>query len=261
MTEPLDVTRVTRDALLLDALGRGDPPPPDDDVATILAAWRADLAEPAVVPAQAPVRAPAEPGREGSVAARRPLRREVRVRATRVRATIAAAAAVVGLAGGAVIAASDAGPGSPLWPITRLVYEDRADARIAERDAQHAIAAARDAIDDGRYGDAGRHLDEATVLIGRITDTGVAGRLQREVDALRALLPADVSGPDTAPSAPAPGGPAPTAPAGAVPGQSSGPGPGSTPGGGGVLPGPPLPSLPVPLPPLPSLPPLPPVLE
>jgi hypothetical protein len=208
---------------------------PDDDVAAMLAAWRTDLAEPA--PADHPP-------------LRKPLRREVKVRAA-----IAAAAAVVGLAGGLTIAASDADPGSPLWPITRLVYDDRADSRVAEQDARRAIASARQAIADARYTDAGRHLDEATVLIERIQEGIVARSLRDEVAALRGLLPADVPGPDRSPSAPAGGAPSPVAPPGVAPGQSGGPGADPTPTAGDLLPGLPLPSLPLPpLPPLPSLP-------
>jgi hypothetical protein len=250
MTEPVDVTAVTRDALLLDALGRGDQPPPGDDVATMLAAWRADLAEPVAappLPAATPPAVPAAPPATRPAVPRRERRREVRVRAA-----IAIAASVLGLAGGAVIAASDAGPGSPLWPITKLVYDAHANAKVAERDAQRAISAARDAITYGRYADAERHLNDATVLIGRITDGGVADRLRGEVEALRQLLPAALPGADPAPSAPAGGAPSPGGPPGAGPGQTGGPGSGQTPDGGGVLPGLPLPTLPA----LPSLPPL-----
>ncbi|MBQ0893743.1 hypothetical protein KBX37_11645, partial [Micromonospora sp. U56] len=41
--EQLDLGTVTRDDLLLDALGRGEEGADGDDLAAMLAAWRADL--------------------------------------------------------------------------------------------------------------------------------------------------------------------------------------------------------------------------
>jgi len=45
MTEPMDMTVLAQDEALFEALGRGDPPPAGDDVAMLLAAWRADLTD------------------------------------------------------------------------------------------------------------------------------------------------------------------------------------------------------------------------
>jgi hypothetical protein len=226
--EPLDVATAARDDALLTALGRGEAAPADDELALMLSAWRADLA------ADAP-------------AATRPRRR------SSWRIILAAAAAVVAFIGGLTIAAGGAGPDSPLWPITQLVYPERADSRAAERDAEHTIAQARRAVAEQRYADAARLLDQATVDIRRIHDGTVARRLLDEVAALRALLPGSAlppgpAGGNTPTPAPSPGAGGATEPGGGSGGQ---------PTGGGPLPGVPLPTLPTPsLPglPLPTLP-------
>ncbi|MGW5673242.1 anti-sigma-D factor RsdA, partial [Micromonospora sp. NPDC003776] len=65
--EAMDLDVLTRDDVLLDALGRGEPAPDGDAVAAMLAAWHADLDDdvPASVrPAvPAPVAARATPDR------------------------------------------------------------------------------------------------------------------------------------------------------------------------------------------------------
>jgi uncharacterized membrane protein YgcG len=228
----MDVAVVAQDDALLDALGRGDPPPADDEVALLLAAWRADLASDVTVrPAVPPA---------GDLP--RPRRRRY------LRAALAAAAAVVAVAGGLVVTAGSAGPDSPLWSITRLLYADRADSRVAQRDAERAIESARSAVASSDYAEASRLLDEAVVLIGRVNDPSVAQRLLDEVDALRRLLPLTGLPPTPAPS-PSPGSSGGSGPGGSSGGGSSGGGSGG-PGGG---PGLPLPSLPLPSLPLPSL--------
>lgn len=254
--EPFDVATVTRDEAMLDALGRGESPPADDEVAVLLAAWRADLAAdlpavPVVRPAAVPD-APNEPTMPAGSGRRR--RRVLQ----RVVGTVAAA--VVGLAGAVTLAASNAAPGSLLWPVTEAVYEERAESRVAAHEAEERIAQARQAAAEARYSDAARLLDEATALVGKVRDKGLAQRLLDEIKALRGLLPGVIDA--IVPSAPP--GATPTAPGGSA---AATPGPDPSPSGGsGLLPGLPLPELPLPLPtsspiidlplPLPSLPPL-----
>jgi len=238
----VDLAAVARDDLLLDSLGQGSPAPGDDEVAAMLAAWRADLADdlpevrkavPAVLPAADPA-----------------VRRVRRWSAMRV--TLAAAAVVVAFLGGLVVAAGGAGPDSPLWSITQVVYGDRADSRLAERDAERTIQQARDAVAAGQPTEAEELLDQAESLIDRVTEPTVAQRLRDEVDAIRRLL-STVPGLLNPTPGPTPGvGTTPT-PAPGAPG--GGPTPGRTGGGdGGNPPGLPLPSLPLPSLPLPSLP-------
>jgi len=224
---PVDLSQITADDALLDALGQGEPAPGDDRLAGALAAWRTDLdTDP-----------PAPPSVGTPASARRPQRRPGR------RLLVAVAAATVLLAGLA-FGVERAGPTSPLWPIARVAFPDRVEPRLAERH----IALARQAATDGRYADAQSQLDQAEANVERIRDQALVRRLRAEIEALRRTLPA---GPVTPPPAPSPT----PAPSGAPPGG------GNQPPGGGVpglpptgVPVPPLPTLPTPPVPVPSVP-------
>ncbi len=233
---PADIVRVTTDDLLLDALGRGERPRDGDEVAAMLAAWRSELG--------------AEHDEPGvAVVAPVPTRKVRRLS----RIAVAAAAALVAGGGLTVAAASGANPDSPLWPIARVVFPERADVAAAE----HAIDEAREAAAQGRLGDASRLADEAESLIGKVRSPHDAQRLRAELDEVRRMIagaPANPPGVGTA--TPAPGvTPAPG------PSATGGTGPGGAPGGGAGTPGLPLPTLPgggglpsLPLPTTPSLP-------
>ncbi|HEX5598611.1 MAG TPA: hypothetical protein VFX61_21715 [Micromonosporaceae bacterium] len=279
----IDVVTVTRDELLLSALGRGDPPPAGDTVGVLLAAWRAELNTdlptddplPSGAPGEAnpvPLRS-AAPSAENPPAAVAPVAPVAQGRrlgtGRRTRFLVAAAVAGLAFTAGLATAAANAGPESPLWPITQLVYEERADSLLAQRDAEEALDRARTAAAEGRYTEAVRLLDEAAVLIDRILDPSVAHQLRGELAALRGLLPgaAPLPAATTAPSVPvappsgatpdggagsgSPSGAASATPAAGVTGSA---GPTSSPGG--LLPGLPLPGLTSLLPslPLPDLP-------
>jgi uncharacterized membrane protein YgcG len=223
-----DVAAVARDDLLLDILGRGGAAPVEDDVAAMLAAWRADLNS------ELPTFAP------------------LRQRPPAKRLLLAAAAAVIALTAAATIGAAEARPGSPLWPIAQVVYRGHAHSVVAEGKAELTIELARDAISEKRYADAGQMLDEATALIGEVRDEMVVRRLMAEVAALRDLLRGlgvdlAVPGESTGAGAGAGSGGGPGSGGGS--GQSS-TGPSSSPGGLPI----PLPTLPLPSLPLPLLP-------
>jgi hypothetical protein len=242
----IDLAVLAADDRLLDDLGRGGPAPDGDPVAALLAGWRADLDGDSESDPTRPMQVVPVPAR------RRP---------SRVRWIVAAAAAVLLAAGGLVVAAGGADPDSPLWPITRVVYPRQADTTAAE----HAIARARRAAEQGRYGDARRLIAEAETLVARVSDPARARRLRAELDAVRALVPAATPASGASPSGATPGPPggngsgAPpaTVPTNPAPGPTTaGPGQGKPPPG---LPSPPiLPSVgvsPLPLPlPTPSLP-------
>jgi hypothetical protein len=243
--EPIGLDVLRADDLLLDALGEGGKAPAGDEIAALLAAWRADVAD-----------LPDEPPADEPVAEVIPITRARRRRG--VRLGVAAAVLAV-VAGGTGVAAAQAGPGSPLWPITHLVNPDR----VALLDAESAIADARKAAGQGRTADAQRLVDRAATLVSKVRDPRDAARLRAELDEVRHLLG----------TVTAPGGPGGTAPgAGISPGPGTTPAPGATPGGGGPVPTPgptgggggaggggggghtpglPLPSLPIPTPSLP----------
>ncbi|OLB74267.1 MAG: hypothetical protein AUI14_24055 [Actinobacteria bacterium 13_2_20CM_2_71_6] len=260
----LDLVAIAADDRLLDALGRGEPPPDGDGAALLLATWRAELAGDGDAPVDAddtiPIVTALRPGatadpdradeRDGTdeLAAKRRTRQGVR---RLVRPAVAAAAVLVLLGGGVAVAAANATPDSPLWPVTGVVNPQRANDLTADR----VIAQARQAIADGRYADAQRLLDEAAGLVARIQDPQRAQRLRAELANLREAIsttgPAR-NGASTATPTPTPATartPAPGrgAPASGTPGASSSPDGGLLP-----LPTPTLPGLPTGV--LPSLP-------
>jgi hypothetical protein len=93
-----------------------------------------------------------------------------------------------------VVMARDAGPGSPLWPLTRVLYSEQAASAMAEADAQQDIDNARHAIDAGRYSDAEKLLDDATARAGAVRDPGVADELRAQIAALRQIVNGHLTG-------------------------------------------------------------------
>src|SRR5262249_60417424 len=75
-------------------------------------------------------------------------------------------------------------PGSLLWPVTKIVNPDHANAVAA----QATLDQARAAITQGRQADARRLLDQAAGQIDQVRDPGTAQRLRAELDALRHAL-------------------------------------------------------------------------
>ena len=176
---PMDIATLHEDDLLLDRLGRGEEPDDGDVVLSTLARWRATL----------PGDDPADPVDDGmladALAALRPPRRVSRV----ARRSAVLSVAVV-LAFGTVAAAEQAGPDSPLWPLAQLMFHDRAEARAAVDAAVDSLGAARVSIEDGRYDEATRLLDEAAAAVERIGAGADADRLRGDVAVLRARIPA-----------------------------------------------------------------------
>lgn len=264
--EAFDLDVIRGDEALLDALGHGETVEPSDSLATLLTGWRADLvAEP---PQTSPIR-PAQPDVAGAQPETTPSNAQRRatqphVRITR-RARIAAAAAVIAaIAGGTAAAAATATPGSPLWPVSQVIYPARAD-RIA---AEDALAQARRAIDNRNFERARQALDQARALISRVHDPRQAAHLREELQQVTQRLvnaaTPNIPPPPTSTAAPVPltssspagppatsgaptGGPGPLLPSPLLPGPRTHSNP--TPTGTRLLPSiPPLPSL------LPTLP-------
>jgi hypothetical protein len=249
--QPVDLAQIRADDALLDALGRGAPAPGDDDLAGLLAEWRADLdtdiTDITDIPVDPPTAAPAG-GRSG----------------TGRRRALAGAVAAAVLLGGATLGANRSGPDNPLWPLTKVLYPGLAH----EREAEHAIATAREAAAAGQYDRARGLLDDATGQAGQVDDPATRQRLLDRIAEVRRSLPqapgpAAPTGPPSATPAPAPGGTAGPSPGATTPGPVPGGGGGAT-GGPGNVPGLPLPTqirppvsppaLPLPLPlPTPTL--------
>ncbi|GIG02957.1 hypothetical protein [Catellatospora citrea] len=277
------MSTLDRDDALLDGLGLGGAAHADDPLAGMLAAWRTDLAEPPFAPSldldlaeqaaladpidlddvlgneseepEAVVLRPAAKGRSGLGSARPAGRRDGSARPQRggrprPRLMLAAALLVAVLGGGLVVGAGAGQPGTPLWPVTQLVYAERADSRVAAQDVEDLLAQADRALREQRPGDAEQLLRQSWDRLGEVREKSDHERLRAELMRLLTAFAA-ITAPTTAPSAPPTPGTSPRPTGGTTTpttGPAGTPAPGPTPGSGGLLPG--LPPL------LPSLPPI-----
>ncbi|MFC4017114.1 hypothetical protein ACFOW4_04040 [Micromonospora sp. GCM10011542] len=223
--EELDLAVVARDDATLDALGRDEAVADGDLLTEMLTAWRAEVVADT---ADADTRiyavgtsggrdhvdlpAPALPSATGPARSRPPRRRAWRLAAAVIAALV--------LATGLGVGSRNAGPTSPLWSLTRVLYPERADVSSVE----YTIAQARDAAAAGRLDEARQLIEQARRELARVTDPTDAARLRAEIDAvLRDLaIPACPTWPrcGTAPASPAlppaastPAGPRPSSPA------------------------------------------------
>ncbi|WP_144118563.1 hypothetical protein [Catellatospora sichuanensis] len=170
------------------------------------------------------------------------------------RLLLAAALLIAVLGGGVVVGAGAGRPGTPLWPVTQLVYTERADSRVAAQETEELLARADRALREQRHGDAEQLLRQAWDQLGQVREKSDHQRLRTELMRLLAAF-AGVTAPPSTPSAPPTPGNLPR-PAGGTtaptPAPTEAPAPSPTPGAGGLLPSlPPL--LPDLLPILPSL--------
>lgn len=211
--QPVDLATIAADDAVLDVVGRGESGPDADQMTAMLLAWRSEIAD-----GDDDVDGNAELIRTALASDGTPAT-ALAMRSYISRRLLSAAAAVVvvaGLATGIAAGSNYADPGSPLWPLTKVLYPERAEVRAAE----HAIDRARAAVAAGEYGEVQRLLDEAQGHLARVEDKVVAERLHAEVDAvlrdLHAVLarqgqrPGDPGQRSRAPepSAPPGGGPA-----------------------------------------------------
>lgn len=161
---------------LLDRVGRGEPVY-GGDVERMLSSWRASM----------PAAGPADERLLDAVSAAvaRP-RRAHRHRKTKVTAGLVATALIVG--GGVAAAAAQAGPGSPLWPVTELVFGGLAESRAALDSADDTLRAAKTAAEQGRIPEANRLLAEADELAEKVAEPAAADRLRDDIATVRERL-------------------------------------------------------------------------
>jgi hypothetical protein len=172
-----DLRTQRHDDQLLDRLGRGEPVEAHDEVEAMLSAWRQDL----------PVAGPPDPGLLAAITAP-----GVRPKRRMTRASLGIAASIALLSGGVMVGAAYANPDSPLWPVTRFVYGNLAESRMAQSEADHALADARAAAAQGRYTEAARLLAAASRLAGQVDEPTEVQRLRAAIDSLLDKLPPDV---------------------------------------------------------------------
>lgn len=148
-----DLTLITADDQLLDciAAGQGDvftmPHDfsagfPAGSLAPLLATWRSQIVDP-----QWPSMPTAEQAQEAVRADRRAGVTPTR-RALRPMLGVAIAISAL-LFGSAAAGAQSAKPGDALWPLTRVLYAERADSYAAKDAAGHSLASASNALSSG----------------------------------------------------------------------------------------------------------------
>lgn len=166
----------TADEWLFAVLSAGDRPgEPGDRVAELLADWRDELSPetttiPPLLRAAIDERFVAEPvadraapaqavhvGGGGTLVRPRPARRKFTMALAGVSMTVA-------VAGGVMVAAADAGPGSVLWPVAQAVYGEDAGAAKVGSEVDELLTRAEDAGADG-------NLDAAMALIAEAEST------------------------------------------------------------------------------------------
>lgn len=209
--QPLDADAVLRDDALLDALGRGELPDDFDDDATarLLLAWRDDVADTAGLPE--PHAVPVRSVGVASVGDTRGPRRDLHHLLTR-RAAAVAVIAAIGLGSiGSVAAAGVAEPGSPLWPLTKVVYEDRAKSLEAREGALSLLREAKQAAENNDPDQARRLLVDALQEAGAVDDGKDKDKILAEADAVRAQL-AELTDPGDPSTTPTPQNPATASP-------------------------------------------------
>ncbi|OLF14647.1 hypothetical protein [Actinophytocola xanthii] len=165
-----------QDADLLDQPDRGEPTE-DGEVELMVSRWR-------TTPPASPTDARLLEAVTATVAAPRDRRRFPKL-------TAAVAASALLAVGGITAAAAHAGPDSPLWPITQLVFGDLAESRTAAQSADDTLREARTAAHDGDAAEAARLLARADDLTNRVAEPTVANRLREAIADLRHLLDRD----------------------------------------------------------------------
>jgi hypothetical protein len=179
---------IARDDALLDALGDPEGERPEDDaIALALYEWRRDVDS-----------VPFPAGSRRGFAAR------FRGRVGRGVATGAVASAI-GLVsvGGVAAAATQAGPDSALWPITRVVAADRVQSREAAFHARSSLDRASTAAEQDRRDAAEQYLADAENDTVRVRPDDGGSELRDEAAQLRRRLQSpDAGGPASASPSP-----------------------------------------------------------
>ena len=209
--EPIDLVAVHADDELINALRAGmtmSTPglqgyDADDQVAAILAAWKAEVdAEP--IPELVDI--------DTAMAAIEAARPSMARRARRHLAPVAAAAAFVVLIGGLSIGSADSEPGDALWGVSKVLYSERAESVEAAARVETRISTAKVALAEGRTEVAAHELEAAQADL--VTVRPQEG--QADLAAVQSFLEAKTD--ETLPGVPTdPGAPLKMAPAWIVP--------------------------------------------
>jgi hypothetical protein len=170
LDEPIDLAAVQADDELINALGAGFGVPSggrsfhaDDQVVALLSSWRADVvAEP--IPELLDLETAVAAVRAGMPAART-------TRSARARhlVPVAAAAAFLVLVGGGVtIGSATAEPDSALWPVSKVLFSERAESVEAAVRVSDKIDNAKQALSEGKPEQAAAELAQAQQELAKV---------------------------------------------------------------------------------------------
>ncbi|RJQ69578.1 hypothetical protein D5S17_30795 [Pseudonocardiaceae bacterium YIM PH 21723] len=247
---PFDIAAVRADDELLDAIGSGHASLRNamfsDELGALLLAWRRDVdAEPIgqlidVETAAATIAAARNRGRNRF----------------RLLVPLASAAAVLAIAAtGVGVAARDAGPGSSLFGVTKVLYSDKADSRQAAASVQKFLETAQMAKRQGKLADANKALQQANAQLSKVSEDEDKSKLKAQLEETDkqptgpttpvTSQPTPTGRPDSGttvkpsePSSPVPSSPLPSPSTSPVTGGPSSPSvPSSPPSGGSGTPG------------------------
>lgn len=139
---------------------------------------------------------------------------------------VAAAAAAIGavIVGSATVAAADADPRSPWWPITQVLWPARAQSIESTQQIQVALAQARVALAAGRNDEARVAIATAAGELENIDDVVARDGFRSTVTLLRARSEQAVARPSTSPAAVPAGVSAAVDPPASAPGSAAAPG-------------------------------------
>jgi len=155
------------------ATGRHHRPAADEPLFELLDEWRLELAGAPLPPLV--VGRPSSPSRAS--------RTRHRKRSWRPVMAVAAAIGAV-LVGSATVGAADADPGSPLWPITQIIWPAHAQSIESAEQIRVALDEARVALEAGRGGDARRAIIRAVGELGNIDDAAAQDSIRTTVNQL-----------------------------------------------------------------------------
>jgi anti-sigma-D factor RsdA-like protein len=171
LDEPIDLAAVQADDELINALAAGFGVPSsggrafhaDDQVVALLSSWRADVvAEP--IPELIDLETAVAAVKAGMPSARR-------TRSARARhlVPVAAAAAFLVLVGGGVtIGSATAEPDSALWPVSKVLFSERAESVEAAVRASDKIDSAKQALMEGKPEQASADLEQAQQDLSKV---------------------------------------------------------------------------------------------
>ena len=170
LDEPIDLAAVQADDELINALGAGFGVPSggrsfhaDDQVVALLSKWRADVVEepiPELIDLETAVAA---------VRAGMPAAKPTRSARARHLVPVAAAAAFLVLVGGGVtIGSATAEPDSALWPVSKVLFSERAESVEAAVRVSDKIDNAKQALSEGKPEQAAAELAQAQQELAKV---------------------------------------------------------------------------------------------